>query len=112
MRDGDRPWRPVDVVVFDMDGVIRHWLPDSIQEFEQATATLMMYGSEIVGVELPPSVELTVAETEPGLQGDRSTGGTKPATLETGYVVQVPLFINTGEKLKIDTRTGQYQSRA
>jgi elongation factor P len=79
---------------------------------EQATATLMMYGSEIVGVELPPSVELAVAETEPGLQGDRSTGGTKPATLETGYVVQVPLFIDTGEKLKIDTRTGQYQSRA
>jgi elongation factor P len=79
---------------------------------EQATAQLMMYGDEIVGVELPPSVELTVAETEPGLQGDRSTGGTKPATLETGYVVQVPLFINTGEKLKIDTRTGQYQSRA
>lgn len=79
---------------------------------EQATATLMMYGIEIVGVELPPSVELTVAETEPGLQGDRSTGGTKPATLETGYVVQVPLFIETGEKLKIDTRTGQYQSRA
>jgi elongation factor P len=79
---------------------------------EQATATLMMYGAEIVGVELPPSVELTVADTEPGLQGDRSTGGTKPATLETGYVVQVPLFIDTGEKLKIDTRTGQYQSRA
>lgn len=79
---------------------------------EQATATLMMYGTEIVGVELPPSVELTVAETEPGLQGDRSTGGTKPATLETGYVVQVPLFVDTGERLKIDTRTGQYQSRA
>jgi len=79
---------------------------------EQATATLMMYGTEIVGVELPPSVELAVAETEPGLQGDRSTGGTKPATLETGYVVQVPLFIETGERLKIDTRTGQYQSRA
>src|SRR3546814_13470358 len=74
---------------------------------EQATAQLMMYGTEIVGVELPPSVELTVAETEPGLQGDRSTGGTKPATLETGYVVQVPLFIDTGQKLKIDTRTGQ-----
>ena len=79
---------------------------------EQATASLMMYGTEIVGVELPPSVELTVAQTEPGLQGDRSTGGTKPATLETGYVVQVPLFIETGERLKIDTRTGQYQSRA
>ena len=79
---------------------------------EQSTATLMMYGDEIVGVEMPPSVELTVASTEPGLQGDRSTGGTKPATLETGYVVQVPLFIETGEKLKIDTRTGDYQSRA
>jgi elongation factor P len=79
---------------------------------EQATATLMMYGDEIVGVELPPSVELDVAESEPGLQGDRSTGGTKPATLETGYVVQVPLFINTGEKVKVDTRTGDYMSRA
>lgn len=79
---------------------------------ETANATLMMYGDEIVGVELPPSVELTVAETEPGLQGDRSTGGTKPATLETGYVVQVPLFIETGELLKVDTRTGDYMSRA
>lgn len=74
--------------------------------------TLMLYGTEIVGVDLPPSVELTVAETEPGLQGDRSTGGTKPATLETGYVIQVPLFIETGERLKVDTRTGDYQSRA
>lgn len=79
---------------------------------ESSTPQLMMYGTEIVGVEMPPSVELTVAETEPGLQGDRSTGGTKPATLETGYVVQVPLFIETGERLKIDTRTGDYQSRA
>lgn len=79
---------------------------------ESATATLMMWGEEIVGVELAPSVELAVARTEPGLQGDRSTGGTKPATLETGYVVQVPLFIETGERLKIDTRTGDYQSRA
>ncbi len=79
---------------------------------EQSVPTLMMYGTEIVGVELPPSVELVVTHTDPGLQGDRSTGGTKPATLETGYVVQVPLFIETGERLKIDTRTGQYQSRA
>ncbi|MDZ7674191.1 MAG: elongation factor P [Acidimicrobiales bacterium] len=77
-----------------------------------SVASLMMYGDEIVGVELPPSVELEVAETEPGLQGDRSSGGTKPATLATGYVVQVPLFIETGEALKIDTRTGAYQSRA
>jgi elongation factor P len=79
---------------------------------ENSVTTLMMYGDEIVGVELPPSVELQVAETEPGLQGDRSSGGTKPATLETGMQVQVPLFIEKGERLKIDTRTGEYQSRA
>lgn len=94
-----------------------HVAPDTLADavnylVEQSTPTLMMWGDEIVGVEMPPSVELTVAETEPGLQGDRSTGGTKPATLETGYVVQVPLFIETGETLKIDTRTGDYQSRA
>jgi elongation factor P len=62
-------------------------------------------------VELPAAVTLVVAETEPGLQGDRSTGGTKPATLETGYQVQVPLFIKTGEKVKVDTRSGAYLSR-
>jgi elongation factor P len=63
-------------------------------------------------VELPAAVELTVSQTDPGLQGDRSTGGTKPATLETGAQVQVPLFITTGEKIRVDTRTGQYLGRA
>jgi elongation factor P len=63
-------------------------------------------------VELPPSVELTVSQTDPGLQGDRSTGGTKPATLETGAQVHVPLFITTGEKVRVDTRTGMYLGRA
>ena len=63
-------------------------------------------------VEMPAAVELTVSQTDPGLQGDRSTGGTKPATMETGAQVQVPLFITTGEKIKVDTRTGQYLSRA
>ncbi|MFZ2044701.1 MAG: elongation factor P, partial [Trebonia sp.] len=58
------------------------------------------------------AVELVIAQTDPGLQGDRSTGGTKPATLETGATVQVPLFISTGEKIKVDTRTGQYLGRA
>jgi elongation factor P len=60
-------------------------------------------------VELPTSV---VLDTEPGLQGDRSTGGNKPATLETGATVQVPLFISTGEKIKVDTRDGRYLGRA
>jgi elongation factor P len=63
-------------------------------------------------VELPASVELTVSQTDPGLQGDRSTGGTKPATVETGAQIQVPLFITTGEKIKVDTRTGAYLGRA
>ena len=62
-------------------------------------------------VELPVTVELEVTQTDPGLQGDRSTGGTKPATLETGAEVQVPLFINTGDKLKIDSRDGNYLGR-
>ena len=62
-------------------------------------------------VELPVTMELTVQHTDPGLQGDRSTGGTKPATLETGAEIQVPLFVTTGEKLKVDTRDGRYLGR-
>ncbi|MFF7455809.1 elongation factor P [Kitasatospora sp. NPDC008115] len=62
-------------------------------------------------VELPAAVELVIAETEPGVQGDRSTGGTKPATLETGAEIQVPLFVTTGEKVKVDTRDGSYLGR-
>ncbi|MGA8725304.1 MAG: elongation factor P [Acidimicrobiales bacterium] len=75
-------------------------------------AVLQFFGSEIVGVDLPAAVELTVAETEPGLQGDRVSGARKPATLETGIVVQVPLFVNPGEQIKVDTRTGEYLTRA
>jgi elongation factor P len=63
-------------------------------------------------VELPTSVELVIEQTDPGLQGDRSTGGTKPATLETGATIQVPLFVTTGEKVKVDTRDGRYLGRA
>jgi elongation factor P len=62
-------------------------------------------------VELPTSVEILVQHTDPGLQGDRSTGGTKPATLETGHEIQVPLFLTTGEKIKVDTRDGRYLGR-
>ena len=77
-----------------------------------STAILLMFGTEIIGTDMAAAVELSVAATEPGLQGDRSSGGTKPATLETGLVIQVPLFIETGERVKIDTRSGQYLSRA
>ena len=76
------------------------------------SAILQMYGDEIVGVDLPAAVELTVAETEPGIQGDRVSGARKPATLETGKVVQVPLFVNIGDVLRVDTRSGEYITRA
>ena len=69
------------------------------------------YQGEIIGVEIPASVELTIAETEPGMQGDRVSGARKPATLETGKVVQVPLFVNVGDRVKVDTRTGDYITR-
>ncbi|MBV14150.1 MAG: elongation factor P [Actinobacteria bacterium] len=78
---------------------------------EQNTAMLMMYGEDVIGVDLPASVELIITETEPGLQGDRVSGARKPATLETGLVVSVPLFIEKGEHVKVDTRTGEYLSR-
>ncbi len=79
---------------------------------EGDSAVLPMWEGEVLGVDLPAAVELLVAETEPGIQGDRVSGARKPATMETGLVVQVPLFIETGEKLKIDTRTGEYLTRA
>ena len=71
-----------------------------------------MYNGEIVGVDLPASVELTVSETEPGVQGDRVSGARKAATLQTGLVLQVPLFVNIGDRLKVDTRSGEYITRA
>jgi len=72
---------------------------------------MLMFGTEVIGVELPAAVELVTTETEPGLQGDRVSGARKPATLETGLVVQVPLFIELGETIKVDTRSGEYLSR-
>ncbi len=79
---------------------------------EQITVDLVLYRDMPVAIELPTSVDLEVAETVPGVRGDTAQGGTKPATLQTGLVVQVPLFISQGEKIKVDTRTGQYLSRA
>jgi elongation factor P len=79
---------------------------------ENATASVAVHEGLPLYVELPPSVELTISQTDPGVQGDRSSGGSKPATLETGATAQVPLFITTGEKIKVDTRDGRYLGRA
>ena len=78
---------------------------------EQMIAQIAFHNGEIIGVEIPASVELTISHTEPGVQGDRSSGGTKPATLETGKEIKVPLFIDIGERVKVDTRTGDYITR-
>jgi len=78
---------------------------------ENQKAMVALHESVPLYIELPTSVELVISHTDPGLQGDRSTGGTKPATLETGAEIQVPLFVTTGEKVKVDTRDGRYLGR-
>ena len=78
---------------------------------EEMECNVVFFNGTIIGVDIPNSVELKVVETEPGIRGDTATGGSKPAKMETGYVVSVPLFINEGEMLRIDTRTGAYIER-
>ncbi len=79
---------------------------------ENSTCDILTYGDEAIGIELPVAVELRVEQTDPWLRGDTAQGGTKPARMETGLTVRVPLFINTGDTLKIDTRSGEYLERA
>jgi elongation factor P len=103
----------MDNVSYDQVQVSPDALGDASQYVKEGdSAVLQMYDEEIVGVDLPAAVELTVSETEPGVQGDRVSGARKPATLETGLVLQVPLFVNPGERIKVDTRTGEYITRA
>lgn len=79
---------------------------------ENMNVQIVIFKGEMIGVQLPNTVELEVVQTDPGIRGDTAQGGSKPATLSTGYVVQVPLFINVGDTLLIDTRSGDYLSRA
>jgi elongation factor P len=111
-RDGEH-YVFMDNTTYDQLHVDATTLGDAAKYVKEGdSAVLQMYGSEIVGVDLPAAVELTVTETEPGMQGDRVSGARKPATLETGHAVQVPLFVNVGDRLKIDTRSGEYITRA
>jgi elongation factor P len=110
-RDGD-DWVFMDSSTYDQVtissatvGENEKWL------LENQDAMVALHDGAPLYVELPASVELTITYTEPGLQGDRSTGGTKPATLETGAEIQVPLFIENGTKVKVDTRDGSYLGR-
>jgi len=111
-RDGD-DFVFMDQSTYDQVPVSSKTLGDAANFLkETGKAMLMLHDEEIIGIELPASVELEIAETEPGIQGDRVSGARKPATLETGLVVQVPLFIGPGEMIKVDTRTGDYITRA
>ncbi|MGC8499296.1 MAG: elongation factor P [Acidimicrobiales bacterium] len=111
-RDGE-DYVFMDQVSYDQVSVAAGRLGDAVNFLkETGTVMLILHGDEIIGVELPASVELTIAETEPGIQGDRVSGARKAATLETGLVVQVPLFVGPGEVIKVDTRTGEYITRA
>lgn len=78
---------------------------------EGDTVKVLLYNGELIGVDLPANVNLTVAQTDPGVQGDRVSNATKPATMETGLLVNVPLFINEGDLIKVDTRSGEYLGR-
>ena len=78
---------------------------------EQAVAQIAQYQDQVIGVEIPASVELTISQTDPGVQGDRVSGARKPAVLETGKSVQVPLFVEQGDRIRVDTRTGDYITR-
>ena len=103
----------MDNTTYDQRHVDRESLGDAAKYHKEGDAAILqLYKDEIVGVDLPASVDLEVTETEPGVQGDRVSGARKPATLETGLVVQVPLFVNTGDRVKVDTRSGEYLTRS
>jgi|SRR5579884_1513247 len=102
----------MDTETFDQFVLDESAIGDAIKYLkENDTLDLLTYDGEPIDVELPTAVNLAVTETEPGFKGDTATGGTKPATLETGLVVNVPLFVNAGDVLKVDTRTGEYIER-
>jgi elongation factor P len=111
-REGD-DFVFMDTETYDQPHIAEETVGDAANYLlEEQTAVIAFNEGTPLYVELPAAVELTVSQTDPGLQGDRSTGGTKPATLETGAQIQVPLFITSGEKIRVDTRTGQYLGRA
>ena len=111
-RDGD-DFVFMDQQTFDQMNISEATVGDAANfMLENAEAIVAVHEGNPLYVELPASVELTITYTEPGLQGDRSSGGTKPATLETGINIQVPLFIKQDEKVLVDTRTGAYLGRA
>ncbi len=111
-RDDDSYYL-MDAETYEQVALSADQIGDSIKYLkENDHLSIVVYDQEIVGVDVPITVVLKVADTEPGVKGDTASGASKPATTETGLVVQVPLFINSGDAIKIDTRTGSYIERA
>ena len=110
-RDGDE-YVFMDTESYEQQNVAPTALGDAADYLvEQAVAQIAFYNGEIVTVEIPAAVELTITDTDPGVQGDRVSGARKPATLQTGKMLQVPLFINPGDRVRVDTRSGEYITR-
>lgn len=111
-QDGDE-YHVMDMESFEQTSLTKEQLGNSSNFLkENMQISVLSFQGNIFSVELPMSVELEVVATDPGIKGDTATGGSKPATLETGYIVKVPLFINVGDVLRVDTRSGEYIERA
>ena len=108
----DAEYHLMDMTTFDQISVPGSAFGDAVKYLkENQEVAVLMHEGRVIGVELPFTVELEVAETDPGVRGDTASGGSKPAKLETGAVVQVPFFVNVGDVIKVDTRTGAYLER-
>jgi elongation factor P len=102
----------MDTQTYDQVALGRDQLGEALSYIKEGTEIqVLSYEGNPIGVELPTSVDLEVTQTDPGFKGDTATGGTKPATVETGIVVQVPLFVNQGDRIRVDTRSGEYMER-
>jgi elongation factor P len=110
-KEGDNYYM-MDQQTYDQFAMTPDQLGDTVLYLkENGELDVQFYGEEPVGVDLPITLEFEVSETDPGFRGDTTSGGTKPARLDTGLTIQVPLFVNTGDKIKVDTRTGTYLER-
>jgi elongation factor P len=102
----------MDTATYDQAALDRATVEDALPFMKEGSeVSVLRHQDSVIGIELPITVELAVAQTDPGLRGDTVSGATKPARLETGATLNVPLFINTGDVLKVDTRTGNYLER-
>ena len=109
----DGQWHFMDTATYEQIFLTADHLGDEKNYLqENVVISALFHKGQPIGVQLPIFVDLTITKTDPGFRGDTATGATKPATLETGFVVQVPLFLNEGERVRIDTRTGEYNERA